>query len=160
MAQCERAQTALADYVEGSLRGRARARVEAHLRDCADCRAEVAALERTGELLKDARAIPAPSRVWGSIEAEIAGKQSLPTIRSLRVLWRGAVVVAALATALIAGWMVRPQEAPIAAPTVQQAEIDEEFQSTLEGHLSAIWVTPLADEAALGLQMADLGEEG
>ena len=119
MAQCERAQTALADYVEGSLRGRARARVEAHLRDCADCRAEVAALERTGELLKDARAI-----------------------------------------ALIAGWMVRPQEAPIAAPTVQQAEIDEEFQSTLEGHLSAIWVTPLADEAALGLQMADLGEEG
>ena len=160
MAKCDRVRMALADYVEGSLRGRARARVEAHLRGCADCRAEVAALERTGELLRETRVIPAPGRLWGSIEAEIARRESVPVIRGLQHLWRGAVAAAALAAVLIGIWMVRPQEAPIAAPTVQQVAIDEEFQSTLEGHLSAIWVTPLADEAALGLQMGAPGEEG
>jgi len=160
MARCDRVRTTLADFVEGSLRGRERARVEAHVRDCADCRAEVAALERTGELLRETGAIPAPSRLWGSIQAEIAGTGSATAIRSLRVRWRGAVAAAALAAALIAVWMVRPPEAPMAVPTVQQVQIDAEFQSTFEGHLSAIWVTPLADEAALGLQMAALGEDG
>lgn len=159
MAQCEWVRRALPDYVEGSLRGRARARAEAHLPHCAACRAEMAALERAGELLKESGVIPAPSRVWGSIHAEISRKGMAPAIRGLRALWRGAVAVAAVAAMLIVVWTVRPQEAPVPAPAVQQVAIDEEFQSTLEVHLSAVWVTPLADEAALGLQMAALGED-
>jgi len=160
MAKCEWVQTALPDYVEGSLRGRAKARAEAHLRHCAACRAEMVALERAGELLKESGVIPAPSRVWGSIQAEITRKETAPAIRGLRALWRGAVAVAAVAAMLIVVWAVRPHQAPLPAPAVQQVAIDEEFQSTLEGHLSSVWVTPLADEAALGLQMAALGEEG
>ena len=104
--------------------------------------------------------VSAPSRIWEALRAEIGRAEAQPTVRGLWRLWRGAVAVAALALVVIAVWAVRPQEPLLPPPTVVAADVDQEFQSTLEGHLSAIWVTPLADEAALGLQMAALGEEG
>jgi hypothetical protein len=53
----------IAAYVDGALAGDERSRVEAHLAECADCRAEVLDVSRIVRTAPDARRT-APRRVW------------------------------------------------------------------------------------------------
>jgi hypothetical protein len=43
---------------------------------------------------------------------------------------------------------------------VTAAEADEEMQATMEGHMATTWAAPLADEAALGLRLASMEDDG
>lgn len=55
---CERIQSALGAYLDNELGIRKRQQVEAHLAQCADCQAELAALCRLSDLLYDSNPLP------------------------------------------------------------------------------------------------------
>jgi anti-sigma factor RsiW len=160
MTECDKIRGQLADYVVGGLRGRAQARVEAHLRACEVCQRELAALERTGELLDAVGREEAPTRTWESIRREIEGRRRAPVGTGLRWAWALAVTTAALVLMAFGALKLR-QHALEATPQVAVvAEVDEEMRATMEGHLSAVWAAPLSDEAAVGLRLAALEGDG
>ena len=88
----------LAAYLDGEIAGAGRARVEAHLERCAECRDELEQV-RTGRLAL--RVLPlasAPADLWSSIEAAADTSSHLP-------LWRYAAAAAALVVLSGAYWM-------------------------------------------------------
>jgi anti-sigma factor RsiW len=157
MMKCDGIRDQLADYVVGGLAGRKRRRVEQHLRECAACRAEVAALERTGALLESLEAQDAPRQTWETVRRDIAARQQ-QRVRP-RWAWGMAMGVMALVLVVVGGLILGPIQMG-APPVVVAAEADEELEATIEGHLSAVWAAPLADEAAIGLRLAALEDNG
>lgn len=151
MSQCHRYNRQLADYVVGGLRGRRLARLEDHLTACSSCRQEVAALQRTGELLTSQLLHPAPARVWEGVSQQLRQRAAYVT-RPLRWVWGVAAVCLVLGIAM-AFTLVRT---PIAAPPVPVAmsEGDVEMEGLFAERAATTWDTPLADDAALGLQLA------
>ena len=84
----------LNEYVDGTLAARERATVEAHLIDCAGCRAAIVELRA---LVSAAAALPksiAPERnLWTAVEARI-GQPATWNVQ--RFWWRGALAAAAV----------------------------------------------------------------
>ena len=157
MRECRRVRGELAAYAVGGLSGRGRARVEGHLRGCGECRAELGALERTGALLERVGMEDAPAGTWEAVRREIAARQQQRA--RPRWAWGMAVGVMALMLVVFGGLILGPVRMG-APPVVVAAEADEELEATIEGHLSAVWAAPLADEAAIGLRMAALEDNG
>lgn len=101
-------------YAVGALDDLERARFEAHLDVCPDCRLEVASLREAAALLTESTAIPPPAGLRARVLAEAATVRPLPPQvssprhstgapgRASRRRWFPALVVAA-ALALIAG---------------------------------------------------------
>ncbi|UCC68800.1 MAG: zf-HC2 domain-containing protein [Armatimonadota bacterium] len=157
MKACELIRGKLAEYAVGGLRRRARARVEAHVGECERCRAELAALKRTGALLDEVGADDAPAGTWEAVRQRMtehprAGVRARP--RWAWAMGGVALVLVALAVLLIGPPRV---EEPV---LVAAAEADEEMQATMDGHLSAVWAAPLSDVAGVGLRMAALENDG
>ncbi len=94
-------------YVLDALPGDERAAFEAHLADCAACRAEVAELTSAAARLGDAVAEPPPSRLKANVMSAVANTRQLPprtepagaaprfSRRNLLALAAGTVIVAA-----------------------------------------------------------------
>lgn len=157
MKECELIRDRLAEYAVGGLRGRMRKRIEAHVGACSDCRAELAALERTGALLDSIGAQDAPAGTWEAVRLRIAER---PRGRArARMRWGWAMGAVALVVVVMAAFFIRPPAAqePV---VVMAAEVDEEMQATMDGHLSAVWAAPLSDVAGVGLRMATLEDDG
>jgi anti-sigma factor RsiW len=157
MPSCDRIRRQLSLYAVGGLSGRARVRIHRHLDSCGACRAELAALERTGELLSNARPDSAPAAGWESVKQEVLARPRLAVKSRLRRTWRLALALVALVVLVVGVDFVRPYR-PSAPPLVVTAEVregDDDTPAAMETHLSAQWSTPLADEAAMGLRMAE-----
>jgi anti-sigma factor RsiW len=154
MSECDRISSQLAGYVVGALRGRARARVEVHLRACAACRRELAALQRTGAILDAVPAESAPAAIWLAVQQQVLARPRLPR-RWARSAWRLAMGGVALLLILVSAFVFGPLRSQAPVPTMT-AEVDAEMAATMEDHLSAVWASPLADEAAVGLRLAGL----
>ena len=86
-------------YVDGELLAVDAREVEAHLRACAACRDEYAALTALWQVV-DAAELPAPAAaVWPSLATRCAGRR-----RAAPSLWlRGGLAAAALASGLMLG---------------------------------------------------------
>ena len=67
-------------YAVGALDDLERARFEAHLKTCADCRAEVAGLIETTTLLAETTAVQPPAHVRDAVLAGIATVRPLPPV--------------------------------------------------------------------------------
>lgn len=156
MQECNSRQQQLADYAVGSLRGRARARLEAHLADCPACQAELAALQRTGQILDAVGLDQAPAATWEAVRRDVLAAPRLATRSAPRLVWRFAVGALALIFIGLGVFFARPTVPPAAPPLVVTAEVDDDVQAAMEAHLSAVWASPLADEAAIGLRLASL----
>jgi anti-sigma factor RsiW len=156
---CHKVRKRLAEYAVGGLRGRTRARIEEHVRDCAACKAELVALERTGGLLDSLSLEEAPAETWAAVQREMRGTERVPVARRLRWAWGTAAGVVALAALVVGAFVLGPM-GPGEPQLVVATEADEEMQATMEGHLSAVWAAPLSDEAAVGLRLAVLEDDG
>ena len=91
---CPHMEATLNEYVDGTLAARERATVEAHLIDCAGCRAAIVELRA---LVTAAAALPksiAPERnLWTAVEARIVQRA---TYNVRRAFWRRALAAAAV----------------------------------------------------------------
>ena len=160
MNECDKLRDQLAEYAVGALRGRSKSRVAAHLRACEACRKELAALERTGELLNAVASQAAPAETWRAIRQEIAAGERVRVAPRRRLAWVAATSVAALLLVVLGMFLLTPTGPSAPPELVVAAEADEEMEATLQGHLSAVWAAPLADEAAVGLRMAAWENDG
>lgn len=161
MTRHDRVFHQLADYAVGGLSRRARARVEAHLGQCAACRAELAALERTGRLVEQMGLDGAPPATWETVRRALPARPSPAPTPGARLTWRWAMGAAAVVLVALAALVLRPQATPPPPVPVVSAEIaEQELQATMQGHLSAVWSAPLSDGAAVGLRLASLEEGG
>ena len=175
---CREFAPSLSDLVDGVLAREARARVEAHLETCADCRALLADLKR---IKAEARALPklaAPESVWQHVRAGLdleASPSRRGTVlqfaprrwKSLTGLAAAAVFVLAVSAALYFATAPGPQPtapAPTpahakAADTVQSVEAelelaDQHYQKAIDGLEAAAkeGQGDLAPEVATALQ--------
>jgi len=144
----------LADYAVGALRGRAKARVESHLAECAACRNELAALQRTGELLNSVALADAPAETWEAVRERVGELRRAAAPARPRFAWGLAMGLVAVLIVALGIFLQRPT--PVGEPLLVVAvEADDEMQATIDGHLSTMWAAPLADEAAVGLRLAE-----
>ena len=149
----------LADYAVGALCGRAKARVETHLAECAICRRELAALQRTGELLNAVSLEQAPPETWEAVRERIGDLRRASAPTRPRFAWGLAMGLAAVLIVALGIFLQRPT--PVGEPLLVVAvEADDEMQATIEGHLSTMWAAPLADEAVVGLRLAGWENDG
>ena len=149
----------LPDYSVGALRGREKVRVERHLDECAACRRELAALQRTGELLNSVCLEHAPPETWEAVRDRIGDLGRAPAPARPRFAWGLAMGLVAVLIVALGLFLQRPT--PIGEPLLVIAvEADDEMQATIEGHLSTMWAAPLADEAAVGLRLAEWENDG
>lgn len=125
---CNESQLALSEFVDGALPRDARAKLEAHLEACADCRSLLADLK---SVKAAARALPkmtAPESVWQNVRAGLDAEDRHPgDRRSATVLpfapwrWRrlkGLAAAAVVVLAVTAGtyFMTRPATQVTPAP--------------------------------------------
>lgn len=144
----------LADHAVGALRGREKARVESHLDECAACRRELAALQRTGDLLSSLSLDEAPPETWHAVRDRIGDLRRTSAPARPRLAWGLAMGVVAMLFVALGIFLQR--SAPVGEPLlVIAAEADDEMQATIEDHVSTMWAAPLADEAAVGLRLAE-----
>ena len=130
MMTCRMCRDQLSAYREGELADPLRKELEAHLSGCAECRAELAALEQMIRQMKALPPVPVPadfrSRVWQRIEKE-SGLQRLR--RTILEPWYWKLPVEALATAavvLIVAQVVRvtgPEKMAMAPPLQEAVEM-------------------------------------
>jgi len=158
MPTCDRIRKQLSYYAVGGLRGRARARVASHLTACPACRDELAALERTAALLNRVGAVSAPAGTWEAVSREILASPRLHVGPRARLSWRLAIGGLGLLLLLSGGVALefRRPAGPQPTPVTRTASDEDDMQMALETQLSAQWVTPLADAAAVGLRIATL----
>lgn len=144
----------LSDYAVGALRGREKARVESHLAECAACRGELGALQRTGDLLSSLSLEQAPPETWDAVRDRIGDLRRASAPARPRLAWGLAMGVVAVLFVALGIFLQRP--APVGEPLlVIAAEADDEMRATIEDHVSTMWAAPLADEAAVGLRLAE-----
>lgn len=101
--KCSRARTLLNLYVDGRLSASRFAALEAHLGDCAACRAELTHLELVTRSLAEAPFVAEPERLTTLILARIAGYEANRARaraheRSFAPRWGDAVLAAVLAS--------------------------------------------------------------
>ena len=149
---CREFAPSLSELVDGGLPRDARAKLEAHLEACADCRALLADLKRVKAAARALPKMAAPESVWQNVRAGLDAdgghadnRRPATVLTSARWRWRGLTGLAAAAVVVLAVtagtyYMTRPATpltpAPpvaaheTAAPTVQsvEAEIDEAAQ--------------------------------
>jgi anti-sigma factor RsiW len=155
---CNEFQPMLSESVDGGLPRDARAKLEAHLETCADCRALLADLKRVKAAARALPKMTAPESVWQNVRAGLDMDANQPRRAPVlqfaprrRMLLTGLAAAAVLVLAVSAGvyFMTRPgAEAPPtpaqtaahenAAPTVQsiEAEIDlaaQHYQKAIAG---------------------------
>ena len=158
MGKCDRIGRSLAEYAVGGLGRRARARVESHVEECPSCREELRALEHTGTLLEAVGLEAAPDD-WEMVRSQIKVRARKTARPVLRTAWAAGVVAVGIALLVYGGLVRGPQEQGLEPePAAAMVEAENELRATMEDHLAAVWATPLADEAAVGLRLADLEE--
>lgn len=153
---CDRCQSLIDDYVDGTLAPEERTRVDAHLVECASCRAmaqDVGAIRRSARDL--APHLP-PARVWTTLSAAIeaerppsrkrfgaAGQRAfVGRLLASPLAWRP-LAVAAMLLVIVGGttWIVMRQLAPDAPPsgataaTPPAASADPELVQSVETEL-------------------------
>lgn len=148
----------LSEYVVGGLKGRDQEYLKRHLGECTACRQELAALEQTGVLLNSVTLEQAPEGTWGAVRERIV-RRTAPARARLRWALGAAMGAVALVLLVFGVLLLRPAET-MRPLTVTTAEADQEMRATMEGHVSTTWAAPLADEAAMGLRLGSMEDDG
>jgi len=97
------------DYLEDSLPPPQREQMAAHLRECTDCAAELAALRRTVAALHSLPTVSPPEDLLARINRAVDAQTTTPRFR---VSWQRIGTVAAAATLLMGFWAVFSHQRP------------------------------------------------
>lgn len=136
----------LSDYQVGLLSSVERQALEQHLQGCASCRDELAALQRTVELLQPMPVADAPRETWQQVQARLTPRKQhhhvparywVPAAAAVLLLL---VVTMSLVVPLLSGGGALPMA-------------DDRYAQV---QVAADWGSPLADKAALGLAMLEM----
>ncbi len=152
--RCKDVRDRLTEYQLDLLNADDRERIEVHLDECADCRAELAALERLDALVEPAEQLEAPANLWSGVRQRMEPRRA-PWWR----VWRGPVrqavaVGAALLLAVVGVWLGL-RGGPV--ETGQYEVLGADYQ---EQQIVAQWSQPLADDAALGAMYVSVDGNG
>jgi anti-sigma factor RsiW len=112
--RCRRLAAHLVDYAEGALSPRDRVGVEGHLRDCAACRATLAALQTVPDTLRGAM-LPADETRWAHQRHAImeAVRRHAPAPeQSRRWAWQPGLAAAALVVVTVLSYRALQQDTP------------------------------------------------
>ena len=130
-------------YLEKRLTLEARAQVEAHLRECASCQAEVESLRQTHAVLTNAghvlARLPARHVAWAGVRQRINSRTALPAVRRS---WQAAASVAVVAIALASNFTLNavraatPSVPAIQTPAAHVAIVDN--TATIEATNAAL----------------------
>lgn len=138
--KCRKARELLSDYSMGAVAFDECALVEAHVRECTDCAAELTALNKTGELLNMTQMESAPDQ-WNAISANLAPRGVRQNmwgwLGNHRFQFAGMAAVAAIVA--------------LAFFSAPHPPMHEDAGSYLAQHASMSWREPFADKAGLGL---------
>jgi len=152
--RCARVRENLTEYQFGLLDESASREVRAHLDECADCREELAALERLDALMEPAEQFEAPRNMWAGIQSRMKPRRSA----WWRVWYESPKPALAMAAAMllaVGGLWLGLRGGP---SDVQSYEVlGSDYQ---EQQIVAQWSQPLADDAALGVMFASLNSTG
>ena len=136
---CTASQPALSELVDGTLPREARARVEAHVETCADCRALLADLKRVKAAARALPKMTAPEPVWQNVraglDADAIEARRAPVLqfapRRRRVLF-GLAAAAAVVLAVSAGVYFMSRPATNAPPTPVQTAAHENVAGAVQ----------------------------
>ncbi len=171
--RCPTARRRLSDALDGTLPARRRARLEAHLQGCPDCRAYRARIGLLQDRAKLADERPAGS--WAEFEKAVAAKidaagerrRPADTAAAVRRSWAWAVAAASVLVGLSAWYLLqRPGRLPVETwtayedvldPLTVAAEGDHELAARVDREVVAQIedLTPAPDAEALVLPAAD-----
>lgn len=145
---CREIRDKLTEYQLGGFDDTEREAVEAHLADCAGCRAELAALARLDDLLPEMAPLTAPAELWAGIEVRLQPRHA--PWWQWALAWPRPALAAAAMVMVAAGLALGLRGPAPVAPTETLAPAYQEQQIVAE------WSSPLADDAALGVMFASL----
>ena len=152
--RCAQVREKLTEY-QLDLLGDGEAReVQAHIDECADCREELAALERMDELIQPAEHHEAPRDMWAGVQARMKPRRA-PWWQVWRAAPKPAIAMAAAMLIAIGGIWLGLSGSPESPQ--QYAVLASDYQ---EQQIVAQWSQPLADDAALGVIFASLNDQG
>jgi len=140
---CDEAVALLDDYADGLLTPDRATALEAHLKECSSCRAELESLQT---LLADAKALPRaitpPAGTWAAIEQRIESSSKIGVLplsgrrsRSARIflLAAAAVVLMVLSSAVTSLWIKRGGEGQgFTASQAEYAQATAELAQRIE----------------------------
>ncbi|MBU0606435.1 MAG: hypothetical protein KKI08_01060 [Armatimonadetes bacterium] len=134
----------LAAYQVGALTHQEHNDVARHVQGCPRCRAELAALERTAQLLRPMPVAEAPPQVWSGIARQLTPRHApLRVVVPARRAWVPAFAAAMLVLIVALAVVLPLMHGQVANNPSQIAYADLQ--------LAAAWDAPLSDKAALGL---------
>ncbi len=139
--KCEKVRELLPNYSVGAATLDECTLVEAHVSECANCADELAALNKTGELLSMISLDPAPD-LWNAISADLGPRHAGQGVRDWFGGHRFHLTGMAVATAalVMAALFLHPK-----------MSVHEDAGNYLAQHASMSWREPFADKAGLGL---------
>lgn len=151
---CAEVREELTEYQLGLLDEAEAARLRLHLDGCADCREELATLERMDALIAPTEQYAAPEGMWMGIHARMKPRQAA-WWRAWFQSPRPALAMAAALLLAVAGIWLGLRGTP--QPGESYEVLGSEYQ---EQQIVAQWSQPLADDAALGVIYASLNGVG
>ncbi|HID57559.1 TPA: hypothetical protein EYP37_13570 [Candidatus Poribacteria bacterium] len=150
--RCEEAKRLLPEYSIGALRGRKARDVKRHIQICPDCRGELAALRKTGEMIENLPLERPPANIWDSIATQIEAESQARAMSPWR-RWLKPTLIPAWAALALMGLIAWIYLGVIRSP---QQEVQPLIPLELKQHVVAAWDSPFSDTAALALY---IGEE-
>ncbi len=125
---CTQLQTLLDAYADHELGRIAAYRVRRHLAGCADCAAQLAAVQRLNTSVLAWYDVSVPAALEGRIAALSRTASVLTPLRDRRIARRTAVGLAGVAAATAAGFWLLPGHP--AQPTIAYADVERAMQQT------------------------------
>ncbi len=127
--RCPKAKKILSDYLDDNLSSRKRIQLEAHLRDCPDCDAELAQLRSLNAMLQEAGKVEVPEEYWDNYWNRLSVK--LPPIKApsnwnrgiLRLFRQPIPAVYALLAVLLVGLAVFFSDSYLDSRKVKSPEV-------------------------------------
>lgn len=152
--KCRNLRERLTEYQLDLLDEAERGEVEAHLAECADCRAELQTLERLDGLMEPMEQHEAPANLWSGVRQRMKPRRE-PWWQLRAQPVKQAVALAAAMLLAVGGLWLGLRGGP---GEMQQYDVlAADFQ---EYQVVAQWSQPLADDAALGAIYAGLNVTG